>query len=149
MSDKKFKNIKLNLGSEFKKYTKGSIIGDDKYKPDISIINSKEKVVCVIESSSTGDRKVHIGEMFQSHKFYCDEEIKGDLIISLAGSSKNSPRPDTSYKYLKPYFDFIKKESKIGLKRVHLIEQDDFIKLQNDGVKLLDEKFINKCTTLD
>lgn len=149
MSDTSFKNIKLNLGHDFEKNTKGSIIGADQYKPDISIINSKEKVVCVIESSSTGDRKVHIGEMFQSHKFYCDEEIKGELIISLAGNNKNSPRPDTSYKYLKPYFDFIKKESKFGLKRVYLIEQDDFMKLQNGDVKLLGERFINKCTTLD
>ncbi|MET4163490.1 hypothetical protein ABIE61_003354 [Marinobacterium sp. MBR-111] len=128
MSDKSFKNTKLLFpdGLEFVEKSNGSIIGFDKYKPDKSYADQSGQITLVIESTSTGDRKVGIGELLQAEKYFCDHNVSGTLIFSLSGSSNNSPRPNTQKQYLQPYFDFLKQQnSNIGVYEIYLILESD------------------------
>lgn len=130
----------------FNQNSNGKIIGSDKYKPDKSFNDSNGSTVLIIESTSTGDRKVSIGELCQAEKFFADNNISGTLIYSLCGKPENSPRPDTQYEYLMPYFKFLKKTNpNIGVTKIYIILERDFRSL---GWYALDEGFKEKAKCL-
>jgi hypothetical protein len=148
MSDKQFKNSEIQFPKELNlnQRSNGKIIGNDKYKPDKSFNDSNGSTVLIIESTSTGDRKVSIGELCQAEKFFTDNNISGTLIFSLCGKSENSPRPDTQYEYLMPYFKFMKNSNpNLGVTKINIILEADFKAL---GWKALDENFKAKAKCL-
>lgn len=141
MADLDFKNTKITFPSEpeWIDNSKGSEIGKDKYKPDQSFKDKTGKVVCVIESSSTGDRKVGVGELLSADKFFSDQEVEGTLIFSLCEKSNSSPTPTTQKAYLEPYFKHLRSCGRShGVKEIHLILEDDF---KSIGFEALSDNF--------
>jgi len=94
MADKEFKNNLITFPLEWKRHSNGGIIDSAKYRPDLSFNNENGKVVCVIESTSTNDRKVGDGELCLADKYFSDEGIEVILIFSLCGRSQYPPNMD-------------------------------------------------------
>jgi hypothetical protein len=146
MADSDFKNKPITFPTNWVCNSKGGQIGIDKYKPDRSFKNEENEVVCVIESSSTNDRKVGVGELCLADKFFTDSKIDGVLIFSLCGSSTSPPRPDTQKSYLEPYFRHLKTHGgPHGVREVYLISENDFESL---NWVALDENFKKKAHVL-
>ncbi len=97
---------------------------DNGYNPDVLAINSEENRAIILEHSSTGDRKVNIGEMFQADKWLRDKEYKGELIFVLDGQSENSPTCNGQFKRLSPLFEEYLKGGTFGLKKVVIISRE-------------------------
>lgn len=146
MADLEFKNTNFILQKGWKVFSKGTTVGQDKYHPDISIKDSNNKFTCILESTSTNDRKVGLGELLLAEKLFVDEECKGILVFSLSGTGKQSPRPETQIKYIRPYFDFLKKVNKnIGVISIYFIKESDF---KNAQWELFSKKFEEKSEKL-
>lgn len=129
MKDAKFKQAPISFpqGSALHSHSHGSAIGSSKYQPDRSFADSQGRIVCVFESSSTGERKVGVAEMNLADKFFSDSATDGVLVFSLCGSSSTSPRPDTQAPYLLPHFRHLRAANRPhGLKEVFIICQKDF-----------------------
>ena len=75
------------------------------YKPDLIFEDSNE--IVVLEHSSTGDRKTHIGELTQFFDFANTYKTNKwfSFIIFLDGVSENSPKVDDEVKRLKYYVE--------------------------------------------
>lgn len=152
ISDKEFRELNIICENDLKVYSRGIIIGNDKYKPDLSIINTRKKVVCCIESSSSGDRKATLAEMLQAEKFSYDQKHNIDLIISLSGKSETSPTPQTQARYLQPYLKFLKEmrgNKKYGINKLLLIDQSKFIESLVNMNPILSEKFSKNCLLVE
>ena len=152
LPDKEFRNLDFVLPNNQKVNTRGSIIGQDQYKPDISIVNSRNEVVFCIESSSSGDRKATLAEILQAEKYANDHKAHIELLICLAGNSKNSPTPTTQREYLKPYFDFLVKCRNVenfGVEKIYLLNESDFLAFVASGKCILNEKFKKECLVLE
>lgn len=146
MADTDFKNKQINFPSKWTNNSKGSRIGNDNYKPDRSFKNENGEVVCVIESSSTNDRKVGVGELCLADKFFTDNQTDGILIFSLCGQSASPPRPDTQKKYLEPYFRHLKTNRQIhGVREIYFISEEDF---ETSNWVALDDNFKKKAFVL-
>lgn len=146
MADTEFKNKPITFPTKWTNNSNGSSIGNDNYRPDRSFKNEKNEVVCVIESSSTNDRKVGVGELCLADKFFSDNKIDGILIYSLCGRSASPPRPDTQKKYLEPSFRHLKAEKRpYGVKEIYFISEEDFEALKWVA---LDENFKKKAHIL-
>ncbi|NEZ47939.1 hypothetical protein FDF74_12180 [Clostridium niameyense] len=78
---------------------------NDYYTPD-SIFYDKDNEI-ILEHSSTGDRKVHIGELTQFIEYAINSpnDKKKSLIIFLDGSSKHAPKVEKEHDRLKKYID--------------------------------------------
>jgi len=127
MADTDFKNKPITFSENWTPNSKGGRIGKDKYRPDRSFKNENGEVVCVIESSSTNDRKVGVGELCLADKFFTDNNVNGILIFSLCGKSDSPPRPDTQKEYLEPYFYHLKAKGRIhGVREIYFISEEDF-----------------------
>lgn len=127
MADTEFKNQKITFEANWVDHSKGSVIGNDQYKPDRSFKDKNGNVMCVIESSSTNDRKVGVGELCLADKFFSDNGIDGILIFSLCGKSNSPPRPETQARYIEPYFLHLRAKGHLhGVKEVYLITESDF-----------------------
>jgi hypothetical protein len=144
MLDAEFKQAPISFPQGWTRHSNGGAIGPDKYHPDLSFADAQGKVVCVIESSSTNDRKAGVGELCIADKFFSDSATDGVLIFSLCGISSNSPRRDTQAAYLSPYFKYLRAANRPhGVKEVYIIAEKDF-KLCD--WKALSEDFIaNAC----
>jgi len=146
MADTEFKNRPIAFESAWTNHSNGTVIGRDQYKPDLSFKNADGKVVCVIESASTNDRKVAVGEMCQADKFFSDQGVSGVLIFSLCGRSKYPPTPELQIAYLRPYFEHLTSAGRgSGLKEVYSIKEADFEIAQ---WKALSPAFLEKCSCL-
>ncbi len=127
MPDSSFRNTTFILPEGWKIYSSGGVVGNHKFKPDISIKDSNDKFSCIIESTSTNDRKVGLGEMLLAEKLFTDEGVRGKLVFSLCGNSTSPPRPETQIEYIRPYFEFLKKSNnKTGVCEIHFIYESDF-----------------------
>lgn len=146
MADSDFKNNKYVLLDGWVVNSTGEVIGEDKYRPDISIRNNDGDVTCVMESTSTNDRKVGLGEMLLAEKFFIDNKNTGVLVFSLCGKSTSPPRPDTQYEYIKPYFELLKSQNKeCGIKEIYFIYEEEF---EQVNWNLLSEDFNEKALKL-
>lgn len=147
MADTEFKTRPIKFPEEWKRHSNGGAIDRAKYKPDLSFVDEEGKIVCVIESSSTNDRKVGVGELCLADKFFADNKTDGILIFSLCGKSQYPPRPDTQASYLKPYFQHLKRGNPPnGVRVVYLIDESEFAKL---GWVALSEAFKKKAHVLE
>ena len=127
MADTEFKNKNITFPENWVRNSNGGVIGQDMYKPDMSFSDSSGKVRCIIESTSTGDRKVGVGELCLADKFFSDNETEGVLIFSMCGISKSSPTPNTQSEYLKPYFKHLKRTGILyGVRDIYFIFERDF-----------------------
>jgi hypothetical protein len=127
MADSDFKKRPIIFPAGWERHSKGEVIGSDKYRPDLSFRDAEGRVICVIESSSTNDRKVGVGELFLADKFFFDSAVDGVLIFSLCGKSTSPPRPDTQYAYLLPYFTHLRSSVRTyGVKEVYIIAEAAF-----------------------
>lgn len=108
-------------------HSAGSAIGKDRYRPDRSFVDQDGNVRCVIESTSTNDRKVGVGELCLADKFFSDSKTKGVLIFSLCGKGSARPRPETQFDYLKPYFQHLRNSgNEFGVLVVYVLNENDF-----------------------
>ena len=138
MTDSEFKRVDFVAPNGWKKDSTGTEVLGTKYKPDVSF-KKDGKLVCVLESTNTGDRKANIGEMLQAEKAFVEEKTKGYLIFSLSGCSKTSSTPQTLKEYLEPYFRFLRKNNlEYGIQEVFLIQQSDFEEI---NWEILSERF--------
>ena len=128
MADSDIKKKKISFPESWLPHTSGCIIGQHQYKPDRSFKDSNGNVVCVIESSSTNDRKVGVGELCLADQYFSEIQCTGILIFSLYGKSKYPPKPDTQAKYIEPYFKYLKslRLTTYGVKEVYFISEEDF-----------------------
>lgn len=147
MGDRIFKEREINFPAGWRRHSNGGAIGKDKYRPDLSFADEAGRVVCVIESTSTNDRKVGVGELCLADKFFSDADIDGILIFSLCGKSTSPPRPETQAAYIRPYFTFLREAKRLhGVKRVYIITEDDF---ESCGWAALSEKFKEAAHALE
>lgn len=138
MRDSDFKQLKFIMPDRWQVNSRGCVIDDNRYAPDVSIKNENNEVLCVIESSSTNDRKVGLGELLLAHKYFIDKRIKGIIIYSLCGLSDISPTPDTQYRYIQPYFEYFKSLSnEFGVKKVFIIKEQKFNDLNWDISRII------------
>ena len=124
MADTDFKSKRITFPENWTPHSNGGRVGKDKYRPDRSFQNANGEVVCVIESSSTNDRKVGVGELCLADKFFTDNNVNGILIFSLCGRSASPPRPDTQKEYLEPYFLHLKAQGRPhGVREIYFISE--------------------------
>ncbi len=106
------KDRKFKRDFEIDGFTKISLISLDEnklgnfYQPDLMF--EKEGHIIICEHSSTGDRKVHIGELTQFIAFVIrnnNEYNKFSYFLFLDGMSKNSPTVEQETARLKHYYD--------------------------------------------
>lgn len=140
MADSEFKKHPISFpNTEWKAHSAGTALGTNKYKPDRSFADSKGKVCCVIESSSTNDRKVGVGELCLADKFFSDSGVEGVLIFSLCGKALTRPVPATQLNYLRPYFSHLRSTSrKFGVTALYVLDEEEFAAL---GWKALTPEF--------
>lgn len=133
--DTAFKNDVQVKG--YKEYNISNLTTDiwDYYQPDkiFTSINNKMEFI-VMESSSTGDRKVHIGELLQFLTFVSSKDIyieKATYILFLCGKGKSSPTVNGEYNRLKYYFDNypIKPEVLKKIKGIYITDTKDYSSL--------------------
>ncbi|EKO3590807.1 hypothetical protein M3898_003461 [Vibrio metschnikovii] len=147
MADTKFKNSNFSFPDGWKRASNGEIVGEDKYRPDISVKDNDGNYILVMESTSSGDRKVGVGELLQADKFFRDEKVRGILIFSLCGQSATSPTKETQKNYIEPYFKYLAEcNSECGVKSVYFIQEQDF-KAINWSV--LNEEFNSNCLEIN
>ncbi len=146
MADSDFKSAPITFPKEWQAHSSGSVIGAHKYKPDRSFKDEEGRVVCIVESTSTNDRKVGVGELCLADKFFADAGTYGILIFSLCGKSKYPPRPSTQLSYLEPYFHHIRSAaSSYGVTEIFFIKEEEFEQL---GWCALGEEFLSKSVAL-
>jgi len=147
MADRTFKECSITFAAGWQRHSNGGVIGNDKYRPDLSYADETGRVVCVLESTSTNDRKVGVGELCLADKFFSDANRDGILIFSLCGRSTSPPRPDTQAAYLAPYFTFLREAKRPhGVKQVYIISEDDF---EACGWQALGDQFKAKALVLE
>ena len=145
MSDSEFKKLVFSTPSSWKRHSSGKEILNTKYKPDVSF-KKVGKLICILESTSTGDRKVNIGEMLQAEKAFIEENTCGYLVFSLCGSTNTSSTPKSLKKYLEPYFHFLKEKSyQYGIKEIYFINESE---LKEIGCEILSTCFKDKSEVL-
>lgn len=100
---------------------------DSKYAPDV--VYGDDTTEFILESSSTSDRKVHIGELIQ---FLIYVSTTGDrkqnyyFILFLCGESNNRPSAVLECKRLKAYFDNfpITETIKSSIAGIYVVDQE-------------------------
>ncbi|MEK5115141.1 hypothetical protein [Bacillus sp. FSL R5-0677] len=102
------------------------------YTPDL-IFEGIDNIV-VLEHSSTGDRKVHIGELTQfiEYSVNSDSGSKKSLIIFLDGKSKNAPKKEIEQKRLKFYVDNVFSLNPSYLENIFFIGVTKYMKKLNN-----------------
>ena len=103
--DSKFKEI-LNV-ENFKARTDMRLLGGY-YTPDKIVEDEDTDAVIFFESSSTGDRKAHIGELTQFLSYVnLGVETRRNIyyVLFLCGQSKNSPTVEKEQERLRYYFE--------------------------------------------
>lgn len=148
MADSEFKKHPISFPQQgWTPHSNGGVIGKDNYKPDRSFVNSDGNVICVIESTSTNDRKVGVGELCLADKFFFDFKVQGVLIFSLCGTASTRPTPKTQAKYLQPYFSYLRGSNReFGVSEIYILEEKDFAALQWQA---LTAKFAEVAMKLD
>ncbi|PFD44777.1 hypothetical protein [Bacillus cereus] len=108
------------------------------YNPDLILKDSNNMVI--LEHSSTGDRKVHIGELTQFIEYVINSEDanKHSLIIFLDGKSVSPPKEKQEQARLKFYID-----------RLFLLEAELLKKIFFIGVVKFEEKNLNNLSLND
>ena len=124
---------------------------DPKYAPDS--VWGDDNTEFVLESSSTSDRKVHIGELIQFLTYVSTSKNRKQnyyFILFLCGEADNSPRADLEYKRLKRYFDnFPMTETiKSSIAGVYVVDQSTVsMKLTKNDLLKMQAVFVraNEC----
>lgn len=115
---KKDKNFKSNFN--IKGFTKKQY-SESYYNPDLYFENDDE--VVFIEHSSTGDRKVHIGELCQF--VTATSKLPKNMILVLDGEGENSPSVEGEKDRLKYYFESSFKDSLVkNIKFIGVIKNE-------------------------
>ena len=79
----------------------------DYYKPDI-VLGLSNGELAILEHSSTGDRKVHIGELLQAFQYAFSSGKKVHWLLFLDGKGQNSPTVTYEKCRLNFYLDFLR-----------------------------------------
>lgn len=115
---KKDKNFKSNFN--IKGFTKKQY-SESYYNPDLYFENDDE--VVFIEHSSTGDRKVHIGELCQF--VTATSKLPKNMILVLDGEGEDSPSVEGEKDRLKYYFESSFKDSLVkNIKFIGVIKNE-------------------------
>lgn len=100
--DKTFKEI-----SSINGYIKLTTELESYYTPDAFFIKNDSKDLIICECSSTGDRKVHIGELMQFLTYVSKNSSSIDsvrMVLFICNASKNGPKVKNEYARLKYYY---------------------------------------------
>ena len=116
------------------------------YKPDAILENSNSVIIC--ESSSGGDRKVHIGELMQFLSYVNGEKESKDnvyWILFLCGNGSTSPKVLQEQKRLHFYFKnfSMKNSERKRIKGMYVTNQ------KNTDISNLDLSQIKKFFRID
>ncbi len=136
--DKKFKeNIKVEGYEEYK--TKNEQFFKF-YHPDK--ILKKDNSIIILESSSAGDRKVHIGELtqFLTYVSCCDRNIDIYFVLFLCGDSKTAPKVENEIERLRYYYNNypMKNSDREKIKGVYINWQNEVGTLTLEQIKKFD-----------
>jgi len=101
------------------------------YNPDVVFTLGNKKMV-IIEHSSTGDRKVHIGELLQAYQYAVESGNKCTFILVLDGKNETSPTVDAERERLSFYYEFLKKLTNKDLMQVYVFDMKDIKKIMNN-----------------
>ena len=112
------------------------------YIPDVVLENNDTDAVIFFESSTTNDRKVHIGELTQFLTYInTGQEKRGNayLVLFLNGCSASSPTAETEFQRLQYYFNnfMMKNSERDKIKGIYIANQSevDICKLTLDSIK--------------
>jgi len=136
--DSEFK-AKLQV-EEFTERTDKQLLGKY-YAPDKVMENTD--AVIFFESSSTGDRKVHIGELTQFLSYVnLGVETKPNIyyVLFLCGQSKNAPTVEKEQERLNYYFEnhVIKNSERKKIKGLYIANQNE-VDITNLTLKKISE----------
>lgn len=96
------------------------------YIPD-KVLRNKDSII-ILESSSTGDRKVHVGELtqFLTYVSCCNENLDFYFVLFLCGNSNNSPKKESEKERLKYYYNnySIKNIDRKKIKGIYVANQN-------------------------
>ena len=107
---------------------------DSKYTPDR--VYGDDITEFILESSSTSDRKVHIGELIQFLTYVSTTKNRKQnyyFILFLCGKADNPPRADLECKRLKIYFDHF--------------PMTEIVKSSIAGIYVVDQKMVSMNLT--
>ena len=128
--DKNFKEEFKIEGFNKEKYN------EEYYNPDLYFKNENE--VVFVEHSSTGDRKVHIGELCQF--VTAKSDLPKSMILVLDAKGENPPSSDGEKGRLKYYFESSFKDCLLeNIKFIGVVKNEESI----SGLKL--EELKEKC----
>ena len=137
--DSKFKNTLCVANFNVRLVKKDELGGF--YMPD-KILESSDSVI-FFESSSTGDRKSHIGELFQFLTYVNNGiEVKNNIyfVLFLCGDSKSSPNVKREVKKLRYYYQnfSMKNNERAKIKGIFVSNQQDITDLSLEKIKKFD-----------
>ncbi|PKM53394.1 MAG: hypothetical protein CVV00_12525 [Firmicutes bacterium HGW-Firmicutes-5] len=102
------------------------------YNPDL--IFTKDENIIICEHSSTGDRKVHLGEMLQFVRFanLIENTKRLTLFILLQGESKSPPTKRKEMIRIKEYVDFLKIQNEEMFNNIDYIGVGNYLEVENE-----------------
>lgn len=114
------------------------------YCPDV-FLKKQDKEFIILEHSSTGDRKVHIGELAQVLVYAKDNpDKKFTYILVLDNTSKDGPTVKREKQRLKFYYDKLFCDKKVDNLKIYIIDIKSLDGYENNLMELTEkEKPIN------
>ncbi len=146
MKDSEFKNFKhcLPKGSQIHTTGQNLISG---YKPDVSIINTDEKVHIILESERKSDRKTFIGAYIKASHFSQTENIPVTLVFVMKETGNQTTTSQVSSN-LEPYFFWLKELGATKLNRICFITHENYLVSASCNEAILSDNFLKRCITL-
>jgi hypothetical protein len=97
---------------------------DGYWQPDLVLINKEDNHIVVCEHSTTGDRKVHIGELIQFLAFAYKFNKKGykySYFLFLEGEGSSPPKKEIECSRLQYYYNIFSKNMTNATNIHHII----------------------------
>ena len=114
---------------------------NDFFTPD-GFINTKDKII-IIEHSSTGDRKAHIGELLQAFTFMKVNSKDTILITVLDNDNENGPKKAIEQERLEYFLHSLKQDYQSHSFEVYVLDKNEVntvTKLKKFILNLLEER---------
>lgn len=150
-SEQRFKATAITIPENWVIHSATTTIGNYKYKPDRSLKNEEGKICCVIEMSTSKDRKSQIGELLQAELYFKEESILGKLMIIVPGTGDGTSSPVTLKNMLMPYFKMLvdNRGQRGGVDSVYLISKEAFYQICEQKIVLFSTEFNQVCEILN
>jgi len=146
MKDNDFKKLDHVVGSS-RVHTRGELV-EDGYKPDLTVANTANEILYILECEYKTDRKAFLGDLIKAEKFSFYKKIHPTLVIVMTQFENTTVEQIAGN--LRPYVKWLKERAggQMSLKQILLIEDRKYLDSIRAGEELCSDKFINRCIVL-